>query len=63
MKGLVVDIARREGATVEKGDPIAVLSAMKMETIISAPFSGTISRIAVNVGDSIDQGDLVVCVA
>jgi pyruvate carboxylase len=54
MKGLVVDITRREGASVEKGDPIAVLSAMKMETIVSAPFSGTISRIAVNVGDSID---------
>jgi len=36
---------------------------MKMETIISAPCSGIISRVPVKIGDSIDQGDLVACIA
>ena len=34
-----------------------------METIISAPFAGTISRVEIKVGDSVDEGDLIVCIA
>lgn len=54
MKGLIVDIVKRQGQNVQKGEPIAILSAMKMETIISAPCTGTISRVPVKIGDSID---------
>ena len=46
-----------------KGEPIAILSAMKMEIIISAPCSGTISKVDIKIGDSIDQGDLIACIA
>ena len=35
---------------------------MKMETIISSPCAGIVSKIAVKVGESIDSGDLVVCI-
>lgn len=35
---------------------------MKMETIISAPCAGIISKISVKVGESIDSGDLVVSI-
>ncbi len=54
MKGMIVDIVKRQGQNVEKGDPIAILSAMKMETIISATCSGVILRVAVKVGESIN---------
>ncbi|GAA5980196.1 hypothetical protein JCM11641_005502, partial [Rhodosporidiobolus odoratus] len=37
-----------------------VLSAMKMESNVSAPVSGRCKRILVKQGDSIGQGDLVV---
>lgn len=48
MKGLVVDVLKSTGDMVEEGEPIAVLSAMKMETVISAPKSGRISSVLVN---------------
>jgi pyruvate carboxylase len=48
-----------EGVHVNDGDPICVLSAMKMETVVSAPVSGRIERIAVNANDSLVAGDLI----
>ena len=59
MKGLVVDVLKSSGDLVEEGEPLAVMSAMKMETIISAPKKGRIERIAVKTGDDLDSGDLI----
>jgi pyruvate carboxylase len=39
---------------------LLVLSAMKMESPVSAPVSGHIKRVLVNEGDSLNQGDLLV---
>lgn len=47
MKGLVVDILKKAGDFVQEGEPLAVMSAMKMETIISAPKKGKIDTFAV----------------
>ena len=44
---------------VKEGDKIAVLSAMKMETVIPATKSGTIKRLLVNAGDSVEGDDLL----
>lgn len=59
MKGLVVDVLKSAGDLVEEGEPLAVMSAMKMETIISAPKKGRIERFAVKTGDDLDSGDLI----
>jgi len=59
MAGVVVEIRVHDGAEVKKGDPIAVLSAMKMEMVISAPHSGKIGNLGVKEGDSVDSQDLV----
>ena len=59
MAGVVVEVRAGDGAEVKKGDPIAVLSAMKMEMVISAPHSGKISELQVKEGDSIAGSDLV----
>lgn len=59
MKGLVVDVLKNEGDLVSEGEPIGVLSAMKMETIISAPCNGRISKCLIKIGDALDQGDLI----
>ena len=59
MNGLIVDVVKKVGDKVSEGDPIAVLSAMKMETIISASKTGTIKKITVSQGDSVDSQDLI----
>ncbi|KAF2644371.1 pyruvate carboxylase [Massarina eburnea CBS 473.64] len=59
MSGVLVEVRAHEGGDVMKGDPIAVLSAMKMEMVISAPHSGKIGNLSVREGDSVDSGDLI----
>ena len=59
MPGVVVDVKVKKGDVVKEGDKIAVLSAMKMETVIPATKSGTIKRLLVNAGDSVEGDDLL----
>ncbi|KAM0281010.1 hypothetical protein ACHAQH_003739 [Verticillium albo-atrum] len=59
MAGVLVELRVKEGLEVKKGDPIAVLSAMKMEMVISAPHNGQVSSLQVKEGDSVDGSDLV----
>ncbi|UKZ77482.1 hypothetical protein TrVFT333_005204 [Trichoderma virens FT-333] len=59
MSGVLVELRVHEGSEVKKGDPLAVLSAMKMEMVISAPHSGKVASLQVKEGDSVDGSDLV----
>lgn len=61
MPGVVVGLKVHTGDKVTEGEPVATLSAMKMETSIPATVSGTVSRVLVNVGDKV-QGDDLICV-
>ncbi|KAM0802781.1 carbamoyl-phosphate synthase L chain, ATP binding domain-containing protein [Usnea florida] len=63
MSGVVVEVRVHDGGEVKKGDPVAVLSAMKMEMVISAPHSGKIAELHVKEGDSVDGQDLVCKIA
>nr|WRH23597.1 pyruvate carboxylase [Naematelia aurantialba] len=60
MGGVVIDVRVKEGQDVKAGDPLCVLSAMKMESVVSSPVSGKVKRVLVRENDSIGQGDLVV---
>lgn len=57
--GVLVEIRVHEGSTVKKGDPIAVMSAMKMEMVVSAPHSGKVTNLGVKEGDSVAGSDLI----
>ncbi|WP_206490702.1 acetyl/propionyl/methylcrotonyl-CoA carboxylase subunit alpha, partial [Rhodococcus sp. KRD162] len=59
MQGTVVKVAVTEGATVEAGDLIAVLEAMKMENPVNAHKAGTITGLTVTAGDAITQGTVL----
>jgi pyruvate carboxylase len=59
MPGLVVSVAVREGASVEKGDLLLAIEAMKMETAVRAERAGTIKRVAVVPGQQVDTKDLL----
>ncbi|KAL0095747.1 pyruvate carboxylase [Phycomyces blakesleeanus] len=59
MSGVVVEVRAKSGAEIKAGDPICVLSAMKMETVVSAPVAGRIEYVPIQEGDSLSSGDLV----
>jgi oxaloacetate decarboxylase alpha subunit len=50
------------GATVSKGDPLLVVEAMKMETVVSAPRAGTVTDVFVREGDTVVVGDSLVSI-
>ena len=54
----VMEIYVTEGANLNVGDTIVLLESMKMEIPVIAEESGTISRVAVSVGDVVQEGDL-----
>ncbi len=55
----VVTIAVEEGQSVEEGEQIGTIEAMKMESAIRAPADGTIERLAVTSGTNVEPGDLL----
>jgi len=59
MPGTVIEVRVKEGASVKKGDALAVLSAMKMETVVAAPLAGRVARIAIQKSDVLKAGDLL----
>ncbi len=59
MPGAVIEVRTEVGAEVEAGAPLVVLSAMKMETVVTSPIAGVIERIAVALGDTMAPGELL----
>ncbi|MBF9238784.1 biotin/lipoyl-binding protein [Hymenobacter sp. BT683] len=60
MPGLIVDIRVAPGQTVQKGDPLLVLEAMKMENILKAPADGIVGSLKVNLRDNVQKGQVLV---
>ena len=60
MPGLIVDIRVVPGQAVQKGDPLLVLEAMKMENILKAPADGTVASLKVNLRDNVQKGQVLV---
>lgn len=60
MPGLVLNVMVQEGESVEAGDGLLVLEAMKMENELHAPAAGTIGAIHVAVNDAVDKDALLI---
>jgi acetyl/propionyl-CoA carboxylase alpha subunit len=60
MPGLIVDIRVQPGTSVQKGDPLLVLEAMKMENILKAPADGIVSSIKVEMRANVTKGQVLV---
>jgi propionyl-CoA carboxylase alpha chain/3-methylcrotonyl-CoA carboxylase alpha subunit len=56
MPGKIVAVAAKAGDKVEKGRPLVVLEAMKMEHALAAPFDGVVAELPVKVGDQVSEG-------
>ncbi|MFH0750768.1 MAG: biotin/lipoyl-containing protein [Chloroflexota bacterium] len=60
--GRVVAVSVGPGDDVEAGQHILVVEAMKMQNELRAPREGTVERMGVAVGDTIEVGDLLVVI-
>lgn len=58
--GIVVKIVAQPGQTLQVGDTLLVLEAMKMETNICAPVAGKVAAIDLQPGDNVQAGEVVV---
>ena len=58
--GIVIKMAAKEGQSLQSGETIMVLEAMKMETNISAPGAVKIAKLLVKEGDSVQSGQALV---
>jgi 3-methylcrotonyl-CoA carboxylase alpha subunit len=56
MPGKVIAVLVEAGAVVEKGAPLIVMEAMKMEHTIGAPAAGKVSEVLYGVGDQVADG-------
>ncbi len=56
MPGKVIALMAVAGARVEKGAPLLILEAMKMEHTIAAPAAGTVKSFLFNVGEQVSDG-------
>lgn len=60
MPGLVLDIVVSIGQSVDKGDNLVILEAMKMENILKAEGEGVVKSIEVTKGEKVDKGQLLI---
>ncbi len=62
LPGAVLKINVSEGDSIQEGDVLLVLEAMKMETEIKSPVSGTVLSVEVSVGDQVKNSQVMVVV-
>ena len=64
LAGKIVSIEMEPGTPVEEDDEILVIEAMKMETPVYAPCSGTLSKVTVAAKrQSVEEDDLLAVIA
>ncbi len=60
MPGLVLDISVEAGQEVQKGDPLLILEAMKMENVLKSPGDGIVKTILVKKGEAVEKNFLLI---
>ncbi len=60
MPGVILEVSVAAGDTVERGQQVAVLEAMKMNNSIRSPRAGVIAEVCVETGQAVGHGDAIV---
>jgi biotin carboxyl carrier protein len=63
MSGVVAAIFVKQGQTVNEGDRIVEMEAMKMKMPVIATRSGTVAQIYVAIGDGVEKGQALISLA
>lgn len=58
-KANICEITVKEGQKVTKGDRVAILEAMKMQTPVVCEVSGTVASVAAKIGQAMQSGDKI----
>ena len=59
MPGVILEVKVKPGDTVERGQPVAVLDAMKMHNVVASPRPGIIAEVLVAAGQTVDHGEAI----
>ena len=62
MQGTIVKVHTKAGDSVDAGDPICVLEAMKMENEVKTPIAGEVVELRVRSGDTVSPGQIIAIV-
>ncbi|MEE8545635.1 MAG: acetyl-CoA carboxylase biotin carboxyl carrier protein subunit [Alphaproteobacteria bacterium] len=62
ISGRVSAIETSVGARVKEDDALVILESMKMEIPLTAPVGGTVTKILVEVGDSVAEGQEIAAI-
>jgi acetyl-CoA carboxylase biotin carboxyl carrier protein len=60
MAGTVLNVLVEQGGSVTAGDTVLMLESMKMEIPVESEEQGKISEIKVNIGDFVNEGDVLI---
>lgn len=60
MGGKILDIKVKQGDSVNEGDEVIILEAMKMELPVVTNDSGTVKEIKCKIGDAVDAESVLV---
>ncbi len=63
LPGTITAINVQVGQEVHQGDTVLVLEAMKMQNNIESEYTGKVASIAVNAGDSVMEGTVLITIA
>lgn len=60
MPGLIFEISVKEGDTIQKGDKVLILEAMKMENLIKSAGIGVIKKVLVEKGQAVEKNQILI---
>jgi len=60
MPGLIIELRVSEGQSVQAGEPLLILEAMKMENIIKAPADSVVRSVKIKKGDSVEKSQVLI---
>jgi acetyl/propionyl-CoA carboxylase alpha subunit len=60
MNGQVISVLVAEGDTVQRGQPLVIMEAMKMEIRLTAPAAGKVERLWCKAGQVVERGTTLV---
>lgn len=60
MPGLILEVLVEEGDQVKAGTPLIILEAMKMENVIKAQDEGTVKKLLVQKGQSVEKNQVLI---
>lgn len=60
MPGLILDISVKEGQTIQAGDTLLILEAMKMENVIKAESDAIVEKVHLEKGQTVEKNQVII---